>query len=56
MRLNAPKKNIWWISVILGVLGVLGAVVTIPFISAYAFWLVTVGFILLALSTVLKGM
>ena len=56
MKLNAPTKNFWWISVILAVLGVLGAIVTIPFISAYAFWFVTVGFVLLCLSTVLKGM
>ena len=56
MRLNAPKKNIWWISVILGALGFLGAIISIPFVTAYAFWFMTVGFVLLALSTVLKGM
>jgi hypothetical protein len=56
MRFNAPTQNFWWISVILAVLGVIGVIVTIPFISAYAFWFVTVGFVLLALSTVLKGM
>jgi len=56
MNLNAPTKNWWWISVILAVLGVIGYFVAIPFVSVYAFWFVTVGFILLALSTVLKGM
>jgi len=56
MKLNAPTKNFWWISVVLAVLGVLGTIVAIPVVSAYAFWFVTVGFILLALSTVLKGM
>jgi len=56
MKLNAPTKNWWWISVILAVVGVIGYFVAIPFVSVYAFWLVTVGFVLLALSTVLKGM
>jgi hypothetical protein len=56
MKLNAPTKNWWWISVILAVVGVIGYFVAIPFVSVYAFWIVTVGFVLLALSTVLKGM
>ncbi len=56
MKLNAPTKNFWWISVILAVVAVVGQFVAIPFVSVNAFWFVTVGFILLALSTVLKGM
>ena len=56
MRLNAPKKNIWYISVVVAVIGVLAQFITIPFVSVYAFWFVTVGFVLLSLSTVLKGM
>jgi hypothetical protein len=56
MKLNAPTKNFWWISVILAIIGVVGQFVVIPFITAYSFLIVTVGFILLALSTVLKGM
>jgi hypothetical protein len=56
MRLNAPTKNWWWISVILAVIGLIGYFVAIPFVSVYAFWFVVVGFVLLALSTVLKGM
>ena len=56
MKLNAPTQNFWWISVILVVIGVVGQFVAIPFVTVYSFWIVTVGFILLALSTVLKGM
>jgi len=56
MNLNAPTKNWWWISVILAVLGVIGYFGAIPVVSVYSFWFVTVGFILLALSTVMKGM
>lgn len=55
MRLNAPKKITWIIAVVLGVLGVLASFVTIPFVSTYAFWFVTVAFVLLALATYLKG-
>jgi len=56
MKLNAPTKRWWWISVILTVIGFIGYFVAIPFVSVYAFWFVVVGFVLLALSTVLKGM
>jgi hypothetical protein len=56
MKLNAPTKNFWWISVILAVIAVVAQFVTIPFVSAYAFWIITLGFIVLVLSTVLKGM
>jgi hypothetical protein len=56
MKLNAPTKNWWWISVILAIIGLIGYFVAIPFVSVYAFWFVVVGFVLLALSTVMKGM
>lgn len=56
MQTNAPKFIVWLIAVILGVLGILGAFIAIPVVSAYSFWLVTVGFVVLALAAVLKGM
>ncbi|MBN1267650.1 MAG: hypothetical protein JXA25_19315 [Anaerolineales bacterium] len=56
MKLSAPKNNIWWIAVILGVLGILGTFMSIPIVSANAFWFVAVAFILLALATYFKGM
>lgn len=56
MKLNAPKQIVWIIAVIVGVLGILGHFVVIPFVSAYAFWFVVVGFVLLALATLLKGL
>ena len=55
MKLSAPKQIVWMIAVVLGVLGILGYFVTIPFASAYAFWLVTIGFALLVSGTALKG-
>jgi hypothetical protein len=56
MKLNAPKVITWWISVIIGVLGIVAFFVTIPVLSAYAFWVVVVGFVLLVLGTFLKGL
>ncbi len=56
MKLNAPKKNTWLVAVVIGVVGIIAKFVTIPFISIYAFWLVVVAFVLLALATYLKGL
>ncbi len=56
MRLNAPTKVVWYISLILGVLGILFSFITVPFFSAYAFWIVVVAWLLLILATVLKGL
>lgn len=55
MRLTPPKKNVFWISVVLAALGFLGSLVSIPFVSAYAFWLVLIGYVLLALGVAMKG-
>lgn len=55
MTLNAPKTIVFWISVALAGLGILGKFVAISGISANAFLLVAAGFILLAAGNVLKG-
>lgn len=56
MKLTPPKALTFWISLILGVLGILGTLTSITFVSANAFWFVAVGFILLVLSNLLKGL
>ena len=57
MKPSAPKMITWWISVILVVIGILGKLKTIPGISAdMAFWLVVIGFVLLAISNFVKGL
>jgi len=56
MNLNAPKQITWWIAVVIGVLGILGQFIAIPFVSAYAFWWEAIAFILLALATFLPGL
>ena len=55
MRLTPPTKNVFYISVVLAVLGLLGTFVTIPFVSAYAFWFVLVAYVVLFLGNTMKG-
>jgi len=54
MKLNAPTQTLWLVAVILGILGIIGNIVTIPFISTYAFWILAIGFVVLVIGTVYK--
>ena len=55
MRLTPPKKNVFWIATALAALGFIASFVSIPFVSANAFWFVVVGFVLLWLGNAVKG-
>lgn len=56
MKLSAPTRVVWWISLVLGVLGILQylKVINFAFLAPYAFWLVAIGLVLLLLGTALK--
>ena len=56
MKLSPPTNLTFWIAVVLGVLGILGTVVALPFVSDNAFWFVAIAFILLALGVLIKKM
>jgi len=56
MKLTPPKQNTFWIATILAALGIIGKLITIPFVSANAFWFVAAGFILLWLANTIKGL
>lgn len=56
MKLSAPKGLIWWIALILAALGIVSKFVGIPFVSANNFWFVAVGYVLLFLGTLFKGL
>ena len=56
MQLSAPKVVTFWIAVLLGVLGFIGTLATIPLVSPYAFWFVFFGFALLAVANLTKGL
>ena len=55
MRLNAPTQVAWIIALILGIVGVLATLTTIPVITpVLGFWLVVAGWALLLIATVLR--
>lgn len=60
MQLNAPKKTTWWIALIVGVVGVLLHLISLPALAfvpfGLGFWLVVVAFVLLLLATYLTGL
>jgi len=55
MKLSPPTKLVFWISVILAALGIIGSLVSVPVVSGFALWLVVIGYVLLFLGNVLKG-
>ena len=55
MQLTPPTKNVFYVSVLLAVLGLLGFLDVIGALSDYAFWLAFVGYVLLALGNTMKG-
>jgi len=56
MRLTPPKVVTFWISVLLVVIGVAASVINIPFVSSYYLAVVVIGFVLLALGNMVKGL
>ena len=56
MRLSPPKNITWWIAVILGVLGLLGKLTTIPIVTGLEFWFVFIAFAILVFATLLKNL
>lgn len=55
MNLSAPKQLTFIIAVILAVLGILATLVTIPGLSGFAFWLLVLGFVILAVGNLIDG-
>ncbi len=57
-KMNAPNQTLWLIAVVLGIVGLLGkfSVISAAAIVGNAFWLVFVGFAILAVATAVKGL
>lgn len=58
MQLNAPKQLTWIIALVIGILGILGHLVTtLPLIGGVlGFWLVAIALVLLLVATMVKGL
>ncbi len=56
MRLNAPKVVVFWISVILAAVGFLAYMGIVPLDANTGVWALFIGFVVLALGTLLKGL
>lgn len=56
MNLSAPTKPVFLIALILGVLALIGTFVAIPVVSANAFWMLALAFVILAAGNLMKGM
>lgn len=55
MELNAPKQIVFIIAVVIAIVALLGVLVTIPVVTAYAFWLMLLAFVILAGGVLIKG-
>ncbi len=51
MKLSPPKSITWWIALVLGALGLLGYSGNVAGLSAYSFWLVMAGLVLMLVAT-----
>ena len=56
MKLSAPKNVTFWIGVVVGLLGFLGVMFKIPVVSSNAYWFTFIGFVILALGNLVKGL
>ena len=56
MKLSAPKNVTFYVALALGVLGFLGFIIQLGFLTTNAFWLVFVGFVVLAVSVLMPNL
>jgi hypothetical protein len=56
MNISAPKQLTFWIAVVVAVVGLISHLVTIPVLSGLAFWIVVLGFVILALGNLMEGL
>lgn len=55
MKLNAPTKLSFLIAVVLGVVALISAVIPVPFVSEYSFWVLAAAFGVLVAGVTLKN-
>jgi hypothetical protein len=56
MNLSAPSQALFWISVVIAIIALIGYFAPgIAFIGVYAFWIMTLAFIVLAVGCLMRG-
>ncbi len=55
IRLSAPTHIVFYISVVLFALALIGHFVAVPFVTMYQFWFAIAGYVVLAAGNLLKG-
>lgn len=55
-NLNAPSRVVFLISLALAIVALLGALVVIPVITQYAFWLAIFAYVVLTLGVIMRGL
>jgi len=55
MKLTPPKNIVFIISLILVIISLVAHFINIPFLTAYQYWIMLVGYILLGLGVAIKG-
>ena len=56
LNLSPPTAPVFWISVVLAVLALLGHFTRIPFATQYQFWIAILAYIVLFVSATFKGL
>ena len=56
MSLSAPKQVTFIVAVVLAVLGLLGMIVQLGFVTSMAPWLILLGFVVLAVSCMVPNL
>jgi energy-converting hydrogenase Eha subunit C len=54
-KLNAPSQTLWLIAVILGGIGIVSRYVVISGVTPYSFSLLAIGFVILVVATLTRG-
>ena len=54
--MNAPRKVTWFLSFLIGGVGIASYFVKIPFVTTYNFWFVSVAFVILILGCLFRGL
>ncbi len=55
MKLSAPSKSLFYISVVIFILGILAALVTSFGLGSFAVWIISIAFLILAIGNLVKG-